>query len=257
MRQIKSERPIFIIGHARGGTTVLSAILNWHHDIGTNYNKDIYSYRHINQFINDLLSYNFHLEYSERLERKCLWFSYFPTGKETFAGVGKEMIIEKLMLNNDSIVKFKTLLLKDVSNFRYLSKSPGNSFRIKVIKEMFPDAIFIAVFRKLEEVVFSWGLRSYGFKLLGYDEAIRIFSRKWYEVYEYIETLKKEYNILIVTYDELISNTTKILKKIFVHCRLSDSDFIKDIALTDNRNKWKNDKQYKKKIIEQKDNLGE
>ncbi len=244
------EKNIFLVGHARGGSTVLAGIINWHSLVGPkNFNKSYY--KNINEFLSDIFSPNFHIQYSAKLEQKDIWFSRFP-GADVFTHMGNELIVEELDWKNEDIIQFRNRIKKEFHGTEsvFLSKSPTNSFRVKILPKIFPNSKIIAIYRNGPEVIASWGSRSYGFeqrvnwgdfkrRKLKYKDGIDAFSKKWAETLEYLEEARKEMGFLAVRYDDLISNTSETLKFIFKYLGLPLEDYIYDVVLKDTRNKWK------------------
>jgi hypothetical protein len=242
-----TDRPFFIVGHARGGSTLLAAIINFHSWVGPKAFDDRYD--NVHDFIKNLKNYDFHIKYSESLEQKDIWFNYFP-GKHVFTHMGKEIIIEKVKISERQRKELISKLTAKNHEKRYLSKAPTNSFRVKVIKNLFPDAKILSLYRSGPEVVTSWGQRVYGFgkrvsndeikcRKLGYRKGIKIFSKKWFETIEYLESARKEIGFLAVTYDDLIENTVGTLGKIFEYLELPIEEYLYDIKLEDRRSVWK------------------
>lgn len=87
------NKPIFIVGCARSGTTALSAPVYFHPAVGPK--PILIEHMSLQQFADDLLDYDKHLEFSEKLEQKKLWFDYFQQ-QRPFTDMGKELIIETL-----------------------------------------------------------------------------------------------------------------------------------------------------------------
>lgn len=234
------DRPIFIVGHARGGSTVLGAIINWHSHVGPKYNL-IKECSSINDLLEKISQYQSHIDYSSKLEQKNVWFDFFP-GQNVFTHMGKELIVENLVLTQKQIHDLLEKLVSEFHEKRFLSKAPTNSFRVKVIRALFPNAKIVAIYRKGEGVVESWGKRHYGFgkkvdwgeiqiPSLSYIQGIRIFARKWFETIDYLESVRDNVNILPVTYDQLTNNTTETIRKVFDYLELPEEDYIYDIKL--------------------------
>lgn len=237
------HKPIFVVGHARGGSTLLGAIINAHSHVGP---------KHIDKREFDSESFRdfkTHLEFSERLEQKDIWFKYFK-GKDCFTHMGKEIYEDSLSLTNEEIKELKRELTQDFNEKRFLSKTPTNSFRLNPIKEMFPDAKIVIILRKGEEVVASWGQRAYGFgkdvnwgktriKKLSYYKGINIFSEKWEEVIDCIEASMEKNDVLLITYDDLVLRTQPTLERVFDFLELPIESYLKDIKLNKEGEKWK------------------
>jgi hypothetical protein len=241
------KKPIFIVGHARGGSTLFAAIINKHTHVQSNYlGKNT---NDINDHFEDLLNLNLHSEYAECVEQKRIWFQYF-SGEKIFCHMGKELIIEDLELSNEKRNSLISQITENFSGKRFLSKSPTNSFRVKIIPKLFPDAKIVAIYRNGAEVVSSWGQRAYGFgkrvsnnelkcRKLGYRQGINIFAKKWYETISYLEAARAEMGFLAITYDDLIDHTSTTLETVLDYLELPIEDYIYSIKLDDRRSGWK------------------
>lgn len=241
------KKPIFIVGHARGGSTIFAGIINKHSQAQSNYCKK--NMDDVNDHLKTFLNLNFHSEYAESVEQKQIWFQYF-SGEKVFCHMGKELIVENLELSNKERNNLISQLTENFSGERFLSKAPSNSFRVKIIPKLFPDAKIVAIYRRGAEVVSSWGQRDYGFgkrishdelkcRKLGYRKGIKIFSRKWYETIMYIESIRAELGFLAITYDDLIDYTSETLERVFNYLELPIENYIYDIKLNDRRLEWK------------------
>jgi len=265
LKNQEDEKNVFFVGHARGGTTMLAGIINWHSKINPKYYKKKNYKNNINCFLEELLSKKNHIIYSERLEQKDLWFSKFP-GEDIFTHMGKELIVEDFDWTENEISEFRDKIRQDFdkgSNSYFLSKAPSNSFRVKVIPKIFQNPKIIALYRNGPEVIASWGLRGQGFgksvnwgntkyRKLSYKKGIDIFSQKWFETLEYLENARKDMGFLAIKYDDLIDNTSETLELIFRYLELPIEDYIYEVDLVDARNKWKKNipEKYYKYILE-------
>jgi len=88
-RKSCADRPIFIVGHARGGSTVLAAMLCWHSHIGPK-PSPISEFSNVQNFIEAVLDSKRHMEFSKQLEQKPLWFEYVKD-QQVFTDMGREM----------------------------------------------------------------------------------------------------------------------------------------------------------------------
>ncbi len=238
----KLTKPIFIVGHARGGSTLLAQLVVKHSQVGPKHRIAQLETDSIEKFKN-------HIEFSEFLEQKKIWFKYFK-GEECFTHMGKEIYQEKLLLDTGQINTLIDELTENFKEQRFISKAPTNVFRLNVIRELFPDAKIIVILRRGEEVVASWGQRSYGFgkrvnwgstkiDKLSFYKGINIFSRKWYEVIEAVEDFNKCDNVLTISYNGLMDKTFETLQKVFSYLELPMEDYVYDIKLNHDKSKWK------------------
>jgi hypothetical protein len=241
------DRPIFVVGHARGGSTVLGAILNWHSHVGPRHDP-IPRCGSVGELMGLTLRTDDHFRYSERLEQKDVWFDHFP-GREVFTHMGRELVAESPPPDPGRRLDLLARLTEGFRERRFLSKAPTNSFRVRAIRALFPDARIVAIYRRGEPVVASWGRRSYGFgrpvnwgptriDRLGYGPGIRIFARKWRETLDYLEANRRELGILAVTYKQLATDTQATLRRIVDHLELPFEDYLRDVRLDYRPREW-------------------
>ena len=212
------NKPIFIVGCARSGTTALSAPVYFHPAVGP---KPIpIEQISLQQFTDNLLDYDKHLAFSEKLEQKKLWFDYFEQ-QRPFTDMGRELIVETLgAAQKKKRRQLLVALTKGLREDRFLSKAPTNSFRVLAIQELFPDAKFIAIHRNGCDVVNSWGSRPYGFEKMGFQEGIHIFSQKWNETVDYLFAVSKKVDILHLLYEDFVSSPADTLAAVYQFCEL-------------------------------------
>lgn len=234
------DRPIFLVGHARGGSTALGAIINFHSHVGPKPSV-VQSAKRVTDLLTTSSYVDSHLKYSEYLEQKDIWFSYFP-GKNIFTHMGSELAVDEKCLTTEQEASLRDALTTQLNTPRYLSKAPTNSFRLPALAHLYPNARFVALYRDGEEVVASWGARWYGFgkkvswgevktKKLSYLAGINIFTRKWHETIEAIERWRRTLNICVVSYRELLVRPQNTLKVIFDHIELPYESYLAEIQL--------------------------
>jgi len=212
------HKPVFLVGYARAGSTLLAAILNTHPDIGP---KPQVDQGFSERTMSSLLDYTSHLAYSQQLEQKDVWFSHLG-GEHVFTHMGKELHLDETHAPRVDRNRLLADLTTKFAQRRFLSKAPTNTFRVRLLNTLFPGAKFIVLYRTGEEVVASWGSRPYGFgcpvdwgqfrvRRLGYFQGIRVFSRKWQETIEAAESCVGAAEILRLTYRQLIQRTDEVL----------------------------------------------
>lgn len=234
----KMDKPIFIVGCARSGTTALSAPLCFHPQVGPKplQIKNL----QLQDFLDNLSDYDTHIAFSEFLEQKKVWFEFFAQ-ERPFADMGKELIIEKL---SPLMWKKKKRLLRTLTyaftEDRFLSKAPTNSFRLLALKQMFNDAKFIAIHRDGCDVVNSWGARPYGFEKMGFREGIEVFSRKWNETIDYLFSHNEKATICHIRYEDLVSKPRESLSLIYDFCELDKSNVsYQSLQFQNKESRWK------------------
>lgn len=165
---VSIDKPIFITGLARSGTTILLEILASHPDISTHKYKD-YPFVHTNYFWNTLRKFiPSHPDKVERAHKdgifinsespealdEILWMSFFsnlhdPSITNALSEIDKNAHFEEFY--KDHIKKLICLR----SGRRFCSKNNYNLTRIAFLSRMFPDAKFIIPLRKPQEHIFS------------------------------------------------------------------------------------------------------
>lgn len=242
------DRPIFLVGHARAGSTALAAILSWHAQVGPKhaYHAECSG---IDEFLSRTIKVESHIRFSEKQEKKDLWFQSFP-GEGTCLHMGKELVVEKSPFSLPERDVFIQEMTRGFREERFFHKAPGNSFRVKVLREWFPDAKIVALFRRGEEVVASYGRRFYGFgkpfhwgdvhiDRLSYRRGIDIFARSWNETLDYLLSVRDELDYFPLTYDQLVDDTGQTLERLFEYLDLPIEPYIYDVRLKDRRSNWK------------------
>ena len=114
------ERPVFIIGAARSGTTMLGELLSRHPDV------------------------------AYWLEPKYIWRYGNPLASDDVRSAGEADSKTKRYIRN-RFARF----LKKRDKARFVEKTPSNVFRIAFINAVFPDALFVYLIRDGRDVVLS------------------------------------------------------------------------------------------------------
>ena len=176
----KSEPPVFIIGFWRSGTTLLHSLLCQDPQAGfvTTFhgvfpNLVLTQKRWMKTLINRILpkkrpfdAYPMDMDFPQEeefammsLQAKSMYkLFYFPKDFNTI--YEKDLFFERLPDAHRKRWKKKYLSLinkamLNTGGKRYMSKNPCNIFRIKTLKDLFPDARFVFIYRNPYTVVES------------------------------------------------------------------------------------------------------
>jgi len=184
-KQIENHKiedpPIFILGFWRSGTTLLHNLMCQNPDFGfTNTFQAVFpNHCLLNQFWlkaiaqqvlpekrpGDNVKFDFSFPQEEEIALGNMQaisfysFFYFPQDTEEFIDrslLFKDVSDEELKTWEET---YKTLIktaLINTKGKRYVSKNPPNTFRIKQILKMFPDAKFIYIERDVYETLYSF-----------------------------------------------------------------------------------------------------
>ena len=211
------DRPIFEVGCGKSGTTFLSLLLSMHPEVGPDA-PDSTQYKP-QEYLNAMLDEQLFEPVAHRIERKEIWDRYFPVTVPL--RIGAELTMYKNPLNSEQTNRLIVELTSDLTKPRFLNKAPFNTFRIHVIKEMFPECKLIAIHRDGRDVIAAWGRKANRWETFGgYQKAIEIFARKWNESIDHIEAYKDELDILTLRYEDLVTNLPSELQRVLDHCEL-------------------------------------
>lgn len=242
----KINKPIYIIGMGRSGTTVLGRILSLHSDLG---------------FLN---------------EPKAMW--YFSNNKDDIIGSYTDAHGNYCMNSMDAtksvknkIRKLYAFYLRTIFTKRVLDKYPEMIFRTEYIKEIYPDAKFIFIYRngldaatsstewseKNADVISNiethdwWGKNNRKWELLINDVAkndqrlnsekdalLKLNNHLDKSTIEWILTMNKGYelmqtndpSIMPVKYEDLTNQPERVLSDIFSFCELENEKKVIDFA---------------------------
>jgi len=238
----KVEKPIFILGTGRSGTTILGIVLSMHKDVA---------------FLN---------------EPKALWHAVYPyedvignyTREKAFYRLDEKHVDENVKKYANRLYGF--YLISTLSK-RVVDKYPEMIFRVPFLKEIFPDAKFLFLIRngwdtcksidtwskrlgkeEQGEIHDWWGANDRKWNLLveqivSKDEDLKQFIDEIKDfknhtdraAVEWIVTMKEglkvlekyPQNTMLVKYEELVSNSEKVLNNILEFTELDkDETFI-------------------------------
>ena len=234
---MKLNKPIIIVGHARGGTTLLCALINWHSQVGVK-EEIMIKYKTINGFIDNLYKWwekPEHMTYSRSKERTDVWHDYLSVEKVlTWVSMGKELITEDTFTEKQKEI-IRARLTEGIENPRFITKSPSLSFAVKILPDIFPEAKIISIYRNPLQVINSWRPFRLKQQISEMKKTYKALCIKWVETIEYLEEARKEMHFMPIIYDDLIENTQEVLKKVFEYCELPMEDYVKTIKLEDRR----------------------
>lgn len=250
-RKIEFEKPIFIVGAPRSGTSLLYRFLAQHNDLGW------FSHNTVKNFLTEKF-----LRFIS-LRRRIFGLNNIPYPIGGFnprffstiespveGGLLWDLVFQgdwdaSISEQNLNIIK-KTIkeILANKKKKRFLSKYPRNSIKIPLIDQAFPNSKFIHIVRDGRAVVNSMIRRSgedpsgyFGIPLKTNDiqemNKIQKHSVQWVQVIESIRNDAKYLQpdqFFEVKYEDLVRNTEECLDKITRFSDLPPSNYayIKD-----------------------------
>ncbi len=172
--------PIFIIGAPRTGSTVLyQAITNFFNIIYINnyilnrFQISYYALKHSNKKFNTLKHNNFNSDFGstkddiDPSESSFFWYQWFPQNKH---------YVKSYEINNKSKVEIYSTItaMVNYTNKPIVFKNLNMGMRLEVIKDIFPNALFINVKRDIIETAYS----IYNGRIKQYNDENKWFSVK-------------------------------------------------------------------------------
>ena len=163
---------------------------------------------------------------------------FFPENREkylrygTFEDATEEEINE---WKENMIFYLKKLTLKEGGK-QLLLKNPLDTYRVKLLLEIFPDAKFINIYRNPYKVFFStvklhktntelFWLQKPDYEL--YDFILDIYLEIYEKFYDDFDLIPKE-QIIEIKYEDLIANPLSELEKLYGHFNLGKFEEVKD-----------------------------
>lgn len=253
-----SEPPIFIIGFWRSGTTVLHNLLCQNPDFAfvNTYQAVFPSHSLINQWWlkniaklllpekrpGDNLKLNFEYPQEEEIALGNLQpisfynFFYFPNDFDEFV----KRSLDFKDVSSDEMERWKlayTNLIKiaiaNTNGRQFISKNPPNTFRIKQILELFPDARFIYLHRNTYETIYSFqgfihavlhGIKYQHYDQAEHDDMLTGLYKKMLETYERDKELIPEGQLVDVKFEHFENNMRDEVIRIYKTLGLKDLD---------------------------------
>jgi len=218
------DRPIFVVGCSKSGTTLLASLLLAHPDAGPK-PEPLLGGGGLQAALDRLLVDAQFDVIADEMEEKPLWDAFFPSGKVALR-TGRELTLLSNPLNARQRASLIRTLARGLREPRRLSKGPFHTFRVHALRELFPDAKLLAIHRDGRDVIASWGRKHDRWNAFGgYASAIRLFARKWNEAVDHIERHKQALDIATVRYEDLTHNPRDELRRLLDFCELRAHEF--------------------------------
>lgn len=235
----KLDRPIFLGGCAKSGTTMLGLIFLSHPQTGPKKFSDQQQLPSLHELPHLLHEEVFNVVAHE-MEKKQTWDKYFPMDGVDLR-IGKELTLLKNPLTPAESVAFVEEITADFVEPRFFSKHPATGFRVHVIRELFPDAKILMVHRDGRDVIASWGRKGNRWKRFGgHESAIRLFAKKWNDTVEHIERFREELGLITFRYEDIVADHETAIADLFQKCELDSNDeLLKAIELRDAKSLWR------------------
>ncbi|MEM6551184.1 MAG: sulfotransferase [Planctomycetota bacterium] len=206
------DRPIFLVGHARGGTTMLGNLIGLHPGVGP---KPFHLQATSGARLDQTKDHEQHYRMAWASEQKDIWFDHLP-GMEVFATMGNKLIIEEFKPEHETAELFSKLT-EGLDERRFFSKAPFNSFRVLALRKLFPNAKIVAIYRDIHDVIGSyltWRYRPV-YAMMSRRHAIDRLARCWYETFRYLENHRESICIETVRYEDFVRQPERLLHQLW------------------------------------------
>lgn len=267
MRNFKIEKPIFIVGSGRSGTTILSNLLSTHPELCwfSNYTDRYPTLKRL-PIIHKVLDIPF---LGERLKKNIinssggkLSISHSEGGNifHSYCGLRHDVRVTENNRDIESEARLKGIILDHLhftGKRRFINKQTANTQRLRFLNSIFDDAYFVHIIRDGRAVaaslfnVFWWNntvIWWLGKTPLEWEkegkEPIQLCGLHWKrDVQEILQNkVIFEERYIEIRYEDLVQDVHKTVLKIAHFCELENSEvFVQELPckLTDMNYKWK------------------
>lgn len=215
---LDGQRPVFIVGHPRSGTTLAQQLLSAHPDIWSG--PETHLYTHVLEGVAQWDTRSINRAELPQIVRRLggkpgIELSAAARGTlDTLADrgdLGAARLLDVVMSD---------LKPADSTASRWLEKTPRHVYHIDAILRLFPDARIIHVLRDPRDVASS----PVRFRELepGLERSVLVLERghRWNDVVALTDALASETRMITVRYEDLIGDTERVLEAMMQHAGL-------------------------------------
>lgn len=235
-----TNKPLFVIGFPRSGTTLLNLILSSHSHIELKNNDDIlmeFYYKRINpnNFIHekefdDLLLNNLNIESNRFL--KMISKDLLNQVKQKLPISGWELFQSLLSNENKQYIYWGSKTHSYIWFYDSLVNNYKNCNFVIILRD--PRSVILSQYIKFHSN--SWSSFRYengiSIETINYEEAASFFIQSahhwaaWHNVFEEVKKESAEKNIYILKYEDLVSFPERTIKHLFNHLSIEYEDGI-------------------------------
>jgi hypothetical protein len=230
-----ADRPIFVVGTPRSGTTLTAKILGRHPRIfmpgETHYFDDVFSR---SRQLGELSDTKGLASVAERL--RTLYERYYePEDQERIERMFPQPVDLQQDLQGCSdygcvLDRFMSLQMQDAAKNRWGNNAPRDLFSFKTIRNVFPDAKFVVCIRDVRAFLFSyqgkWKVTGKGhverLKKLYHPVVTSYLWKSSMRQIELLESLVPSVDRVIVRYEDLVSAPEDTVRDI---CKTIEEEF--------------------------------
>ena len=194
-----NQSPIFIVGMARSGTTLLRSILNSHPNIAIPRETTFFYLVEKYLKVHNVATFS-----KEEVEKFWDWYS--QKRRFTYLDLDKKMVEENINKTNDS-KGFKNIFdsvmntYKNINNkTRWGEKTPGHEEYLEDIFELYPEAKVIFMIRDPRAIHSSMNNVPWN------NQFVSVIIKRWNTSVRIYNKFKEDDRIKLVTYEELVTD---------------------------------------------------
>lgn len=243
------QPPIFIIGFWRSGTTVLHNMLCQNPDFGyvTTFQSVFPNLCFLNQWwIRNIakfmlpekrpggdMKFDFKLPQEEEIALSNMqhisFYNFFYYPNEIDSSIEKSLFFRNITKEEfeqwkQNYYRLVKIALLNTKGKRFISKNPPNTFRIKLLLDMFPDAKFIYIHRNTYQTLFSFvkfinsvheGIKYQDYNVKAHNVKLIGLYKQMLDQYELDKQLIPEGNLIDIKFENFEKNMLSEIERIF------------------------------------------
>ena len=245
----EKKGPIFIVGMARSGTTLLRSILNSHPNIAIPRETTFF------YLLEEYFKKNKINSYSKN-EIEKFWNWYSEKRRFTYLGLNKDEVKKNINVTRD-VNGFKNVFNSVMNTYknnnkksRWGEKSPGHEEYLDKIFEFYPNAKILFMIRDPRAIYSSMNNVPWN------NQFVSVIIKRWNNSLRDYYGYKEDKRIKMITYEELVTNTRTSVESI---CNFIGENFEERMlndrrknTLTNTNDGWTT--KYEKEVTRQVDN---
>jgi len=217
-----SFTPVFIIGSARSGTTLLARVLFSH--------PDFFPYR-AESLVMNVCKFKYGDIFNSNKKKTLFLNDWFRARQFLRSGLTRNefiSILENSSTFEELLIKFlEKMTVKNDKRF-IVDSTPSNAKFISKLNKESESAIYLAITRDGRDVAISlnklgWTNPPYPFR--SEEDRLHYAVTQWVVTQKIIQRAQKRYNIIPIRYEDLVTNPEDCIKTVAEALGVSSHDF--------------------------------
>lgn len=241
--------PVFIIGFWRSGTTVLHNLLCQNPEFGyvTTFQSVFPNHCFMNQWwIRNIaqfllpekrpggdMKFDFKLPQEEEIAlgnmQHISFYNFFYYPNELDSSIEKSLYFKNISKEEfeqwkQNYLRLVKIALINTNGKTFVAKNPPNTFRVRLLLEMFPEAKFIYIHRNTYQTIFSFlkfinsvheGIKYQDYNLKDHNIKLIGLYKKMLEQYQADKHLIPEENLIDIKFEDFEQNMLSEIDRVF------------------------------------------